>query len=167
LCRALSPVRFERERPGIPPISPRFSRNPGGFLCSSDFVVEREGIELSLPFCRAKPRYIRKLQTAKPYQRISHQNQGRVCNQSRFNSLSSLESAGERRANLWLEVVTSECYLRHPISTRLTALAGGHRIELSSVGSIQTGANFCRRHARAQKGTLCLNAKGCLRHPRA
>src|SRR5271155_844524 len=48
------------------------------FLCSSDCVAEEERFELSVRFCRAKARRVRKLQIAKSCQRISpeirHQN---------------------------------------------------------------------------------------------
>ena len=40
------------------------------FPCSSDCMAEGEGFEPLVRFCRAKPRRIRKLQIAKPYQRI-------------------------------------------------------------------------------------------------
>jgi hypothetical protein len=35
-------------------------------------VAEGDGFEPSVRFCHAKPRHVRKLQIAKPYQRISH-----------------------------------------------------------------------------------------------
>jgi len=44
------------------------------FLCSPDCVAEREGFEPSVRFCHAKPRHVRKLQIAKPCQRIWYQN---------------------------------------------------------------------------------------------
>src|ERR1017187_4308331 len=72
--RTSSPVRFESKSCGIAPVSCNFQRNPGGFLCTPDCVAEGEGFEPSVRFCYAKPRHIRKLQIAKPYQRISHQN---------------------------------------------------------------------------------------------
>ena len=52
-----------------------YSRN---FFPGPDCVAEEERFELSVRFCRAKPRRVRKLQIAKPCQRISpetrHQN---------------------------------------------------------------------------------------------
>src|ERR1017187_6562356 len=50
MSRTLSPVRFERKRCGIAPISRNFKSNPGGFLCTSDCVAEGEGFELSVRF---------------------------------------------------------------------------------------------------------------------
>jgi hypothetical protein len=48
------------------------------FLCSADCLAEEERFELWVRFCRAKARRVRKLQIAKPCQRISpetrHQN---------------------------------------------------------------------------------------------
>ena len=84
---ALSPVRFQSDSSEIAPIFRNFQRNPGGFLCTSDCVAEREGFEPSVRFCRAKPRRVRKLQIAKPSQRISRQNpRSELCNQSGFDS---------------------------------------------------------------------------------
>jgi hypothetical protein len=48
-----------------------FREKTSGFLCTPDCVAERSGFELSLPFCRAKPRRVRKLQITKLCQRIS------------------------------------------------------------------------------------------------
>jgi hypothetical protein len=44
------------------------------FLYTSDCVAEEERFEPSVRFWQAKPRHVRKLQIAKPYQRISPQN---------------------------------------------------------------------------------------------
>jgi hypothetical protein len=53
----------------------RISRQrASGILCSSDLLAEEERFELSVRFCRAKARRVRKLQIAKLYQRISHEN---------------------------------------------------------------------------------------------
>ena len=49
-----------------------FSSNIAGVLCNPDCVAEGEGFEPPVRFCQAKPRHIRKLQIAKPDQRISH-----------------------------------------------------------------------------------------------
>ena len=55
-----------------------FGADRAEILCSSDCVAEEERFELLVRFCRAKARRVRKLQIAKPYQRISpetrHQN---------------------------------------------------------------------------------------------
>jgi hypothetical protein len=57
------------------------------FLCTSDCVAEGAGFEPSVRFCYAKPRHIRKLQIAKPYQRISHLTPtSELCNQCGFDS---------------------------------------------------------------------------------
>jgi hypothetical protein len=48
-----------------------FSAKRAEFLCSSDCVTEGEGFEPSVRFWEAKPRCVRKLQIAKPCQRIS------------------------------------------------------------------------------------------------
>jgi hypothetical protein len=57
------------------------------FLCSPDCVAEGVRFEPSVRFCRAKPRHLRKLQIAKPYQRISPYNPtSELCNQSGFDS---------------------------------------------------------------------------------
>src|ERR1022692_621873 len=85
--RTLSPVRFASKNREIPPISRNFEGNPGGFLCTADCVAEGEAFEPSVRFCYAKPRHIRKLQIANPYQRISHQNPtSELCNQSGIDS---------------------------------------------------------------------------------
>jgi hypothetical protein len=51
-----------------------FGAERAGILCSLDCMAEREGFEPAVRFCRAKARRVRKLQIAKPYQRISHEN---------------------------------------------------------------------------------------------
>src|ERR1035438_2054854 len=61
MSRTLSPVRFERKRCGIAPISRNFKSNPGGFLCTSDCVAERETFEPSVPLVGAKARRVRRL----------------------------------------------------------------------------------------------------------
>jgi hypothetical protein len=79
-CQAVHPLKS-----GLP-VSNReiralfayFGAERAEFLCSSDLLAEEERFELSVRFCRAKARRIRKLQIAKPCQRISpeirHQN---------------------------------------------------------------------------------------------
>jgi hypothetical protein len=56
----------------------RTHRSKGAEITAAEFLAEEERFELSVRFCRAKPRRIRKLQRAKPCQRISseirHQN---------------------------------------------------------------------------------------------
>ena len=47
-----------------------FGAKPAEIVCSPDCVAERGGFEPSVRFCHAKPRRVRKLQIAKPYQRI-------------------------------------------------------------------------------------------------
>src|ERR1035437_4363867 len=65
MSRTLSLVRFAGNNLEIAPFSRKFQRNPGGFLCTSDCVGEREGFspchdsnrltlilkELSIPAC--------------------------------------------------------------------------------------------------------------------
>jgi hypothetical protein len=54
----LSLVRFESKNCGIAAISRGFQSNPGGFLCTSDLLVEREEFELPIEFLkpvRARP----------------------------------------------------------------------------------------------------------------
>ena len=38
------------------PISCTMLSNPGGFLCTTDFMAERDGLELSIPFSRRRLR---------------------------------------------------------------------------------------------------------------
>jgi hypothetical protein len=47
-----------------------FGADRAEILCSSDCMAEEERFELSVRFCRAKARRVRKLQIAKPCQRI-------------------------------------------------------------------------------------------------
>ena len=68
-----SPVR-ELENRELAGISRDFRSNAGRFLCSADCVAERKTFEPSVRFCHANSRRVRKLQIAKPQQRISHQN---------------------------------------------------------------------------------------------
>jgi len=51
-----------------------FGADRAKILCSSDCMAEEERFKLSVRFCRAKARRVRKLQIAKSYQRISHEN---------------------------------------------------------------------------------------------
>jgi hypothetical protein len=48
LSRTLLPVRRKSKSCEIAPISWNFRSNPGGFLCTSDCVAEREGFEPSI-----------------------------------------------------------------------------------------------------------------------
>src|ERR1700722_7711415 len=72
--RTLSPVRFQSKNREIRALFAYFGAKRAKFLCSPDCEAEREGFEPSVRFCRAKPRRVRKLQIAKPYQRIVCQN---------------------------------------------------------------------------------------------
>src|ERR1035438_6945381 len=54
----LSLVRFESKNCRIAAFSSDFQSNPGGFLCPSDWLVEREEFELPIEFLkpvRARP----------------------------------------------------------------------------------------------------------------
>jgi hypothetical protein len=67
-------------------ISRDFRGTTSGFLCTSDCVAEGEGFEPSVRFCHGKPRHVRKLQIANPYQRISHQTRRQSFAITTFNS---------------------------------------------------------------------------------
>ena len=83
----VSPVQFAGKIREIAGISGSFQRNAAKLPCSADCVAEGEGFEPSVRFYDAKSRHIRKLQIAKAYQRISHQNPtSEFCNQSGFDS---------------------------------------------------------------------------------
>ncbi len=74
LRRSLSLVRFANKNRELARIRADSRETTSGFLCIADCVAEGEGFELSVRFCHGKPRHVRKLQIAKPYQRISRQN---------------------------------------------------------------------------------------------
>jgi hypothetical protein len=83
-----------------------FDADRAKIICSSDCVAERLRFEPSVRFCHAKPRHIRKLQIAKPYQRISPYNP----TSEPFNQSGSIrrpfDLKGERQAILWTKLVT-------------------------------------------------------------
>ncbi len=78
-----------------------FGTRRADFLCTSDCMAEGEGFEPSVRFFHAKPRHIRKLQIAKPYQRISPYNPTSEALQSvRFRFAVHSAREGERQAIL-------------------------------------------------------------------
>jgi hypothetical protein len=85
-------------------ISRDFRGQLAEFLCTSDCVAEGEGLELSVRFCDGKPRHVRKMQIAKPYQRISHQTRRQGFAISPISLRRPFEPEGERQAILWLKV---------------------------------------------------------------
>jgi len=66
-------------------------------VCSSDCMAEEERFEPSVRFWQTKPRHVRKLQIAKPYQRISHENRHQSLQLVRFRFAihSNLKSESE------------------------------------------------------------------------
>jgi hypothetical protein len=77
------------------------------FLRSRDCMAEREGFELSVRFCRAKARRVRKLQIAKPYQRIPSRTRHQIFAISPVSIRRPFGQKGERQAILWQKVVTA------------------------------------------------------------
>jgi hypothetical protein len=82
-----SAVRFEDEILRNRHVSRISEYEAAEFLCTSDCVAERVRFEPPVRFCDAKPRHIRKLQIAKPYQRtLPYNPTSEFCNQSGFDS---------------------------------------------------------------------------------
>jgi hypothetical protein len=110
-------------------------------LCSSDCVAERAGFEPSVQFCRAKPRYIRKLQIAKPYQRISSKTRHQIF---AISPVSIRRPFGHERRTPG-DSVAKRVALRGPQAARLgshvtACLACSHKTE-----SFSGGRNYLRR----------------------
>jgi len=111
------------------------------FLCSPDCVAERAGFEPSVQFCRAKPRYIRKLQIAKPYQRISSKTRHQIF---AISPVSIRRPFGHERRTPGDSVAKSgHCARPHAarLGSHVTAcLACSHKTE-----SFSGGRNYLRR----------------------
>jgi hypothetical protein len=123
-----------------------FSEECRGFLCGSDCVAEREGFEPSVRFCQAKPRRVRRLQSAKHCQRISRQN---LTQNFAISPVSIRPPFASLKANAKRFCGRKRYFarLRDNWGSHMTAcLAGSHKIEISisERSASRKGSNFLR-----------------------